>query len=265
MASEERRAAGFDIPQGPQLTGPQAITEACAIHGAVETEDVRHFQHRDLWGNDQRPCMSWLSGSVRVARASHVRWVQIWVVRALPRPRLSWMMRRLTPASSKWVVETAAGDRAAVVGEAVRQTVTGRRGEQPHRGAMPAPESAEHPEGRLGHTHRAQSAAHFLAAQHHRQFLLAGRPDQPQGGPWALKRLLVEELDPAQGDGSGGAGGLLLVGQVQKVVAEMFPGELVRTGAIVFGQLADGGHIALLGSCREPPQLHTLNHPLTQR
>jgi hypothetical protein len=29
-------------------------------------------------------------------------------------------------------VETGAGDRAAVVGEAVRETVTGRRGEQPH-------------------------------------------------------------------------------------------------------------------------------------
>jgi hypothetical protein len=41
-------------------------------------------------------------------------------------------------------LETGAGDRAAVVGEAVRETVTGRRGEQPHRGAMRAPESAEH-------------------------------------------------------------------------------------------------------------------------
>jgi hypothetical protein len=29
-------------------------------------------------------------------------------------------------------VESGAGDRAAVVGEAVRETVTGRRGEQPH-------------------------------------------------------------------------------------------------------------------------------------
>jgi hypothetical protein len=34
---------------------------------------------------------------------------------------------------------------------------------------------------------------------------------------------------------------------------------------MVLRQLADGGHIALLGSCREPPQLHILNHPLTQR
>jgi hypothetical protein len=211
-------------------------------------------------------------------------------------------------------LETGAGARAAVVGEAVRETVTGGRGEQPHGGAMCAPESAEHLEGRLGqrhvtvffalavdvqqqpaavdirhlqmgpfqqpqpagvdggqtspvdgNAHRAQSAAHFLAAQHHRQLLLAGRPDQPQGGPLPLERLLIEELDPAQGDGGGGAGDLLLVRQVQEVLAQILLVELVRAAVMVLRQLADGGHIALLGSCREPPQLHILNHPLTQR
>jgi len=50
-------------------------------------------------------------------------------------------------------LETAAGDRAAVVREGVRETVTGRRGEQPHRGGMRAPGSAEHLEGGLGQRH----------------------------------------------------------------------------------------------------------------
>ena len=44
VASEVRRPAGFDIPQRPQLTGPQAITQACAIHGAVEAEDAERTQ-----------------------------------------------------------------------------------------------------------------------------------------------------------------------------------------------------------------------------
>ncbi len=39
----------------------------------------------------------------------------------------------------------------------------------------------------------------------------------------------------------------------------------VRAGVVMGGQLADGGRVALLGSCREPPQLHILNHPLSQR
>ena len=50
MASEVRRAARFDIPHSPLLSGQQAIPEAGAIHGAVEPENVRHFQHEDLWG-----------------------------------------------------------------------------------------------------------------------------------------------------------------------------------------------------------------------
>jgi hypothetical protein len=48
MASEERRAARCDVPQGAGLRGRQAVTAACPVHGAVEAENLRRFQHRDL-------------------------------------------------------------------------------------------------------------------------------------------------------------------------------------------------------------------------
>jgi hypothetical protein len=46
-----------------------------------------------------------------------------------------------------------------------------------------------------------QNPPHFLLAQDHRELLLARRPEEAQGGPIAVQRLLVEELDPAQRDG----------------------------------------------------------------
>jgi len=55
MASEVRRTARFDISQGPHLSGQQAIPEACAVGGAVEAENIRHFQHAELWGRIRGP------------------------------------------------------------------------------------------------------------------------------------------------------------------------------------------------------------------
>lgn len=69
--------------------------------------------------------------------------------------------------------------------------------------------------------------------------------------------------DPAQRDRSRGARYLLLVGQVQKVLAQILLGQFVGAAMIMFCQLAHSGRIALLSSCRKPPQLHILNHPLT--
>ena len=48
-----------------------------------------------------------------------------------------------------------------------------------------------------------------------------------------LERLLVEELDAAQRDGGGGAGDLLLVRQVEQVLAQILLAELVRTGVVI--------------------------------
>jgi len=66
------------------------------------------------------------------------------------------------------------------------------------------------------------------------------RTDQLEHGPSALQGLFVEELGAARRDGGGGAGHLLVVGQVEGVLAQMLLGQLVRAGVKVLRQLADG-------------------------
>jgi hypothetical protein len=82
-------------------------------------------------------------------------------------------------------LETDAGDRAAVVGEAVRETVTGRRGEQAHRGAMCARESAEHLEGGIGQRHVAVFFAVAVDVQQHSVSVDSG---DVEVGRWILAR-----------------------------------------------------------------------------
>lgn len=64
--------------------------------------------------------------------------------------------------------------------------------------------------------------------------------------PLLLQSLLIEELDPAERDGGGGPGNLLLVGQIEKVLAQLFIAELVRTTVVMLGQLPHG-------PCVSPP------------
>src|SRR5213595_390677 len=108
-----------------------------------------------------------------------------------------------------------------------------------------------------------QNAAYLVAAQDNRQLFLTRRTEKLQRGPVLPESLLVEKLDSAQCNRSRGAGDLLLVGQVEKVLAKVLLGEQVRAPVIMFGELANGSNVALLSSCGEPPQLHILHHPLT--
>jgi hypothetical protein len=43
VASQGRRSTGFEIAQGPTMTGPDAIGEAREIRGPVEANDLRHL------------------------------------------------------------------------------------------------------------------------------------------------------------------------------------------------------------------------------
>jgi hypothetical protein len=213
----------------------------------------------------------------------------------------------------KRALQTAPRDRAAVVGEAVRETAAGRRGKQPLRRAMRAPELTQELERGLGQrdvtillpfpmnmkrhagavdvgnlemstfqepqstgidrrqagaidgdADFGQNAADFVAAQDHRELLLARRPDEPQGRPILVDRLFEEELDPAQRDRRRGAGDLLLVGQIQKVLAQLLLAQLIRTPMEMSGQLGHRPDIAFLSSCGKPAELHILDHSLTQ-
>jgi hypothetical protein len=59
-----------------------------------------------------------------------------------------------------------------------------------------------------------------------------------------------------------GPGHLLVVGEVEEVLAEILLGEPVRAGVEMLGELADGGDVTLLCAGREPSELHVLGHPL---
>ncbi len=50
VASTGWRPAGFDIPQGPELTGRHGRAEAGAVRRPMEADDVGHLQHAGLGG-----------------------------------------------------------------------------------------------------------------------------------------------------------------------------------------------------------------------
>jgi hypothetical protein len=77
-----------------------------------------------------------------------------------------------------------------------------------------------------------------------------------------LEGVFVEELDPTERDGGGGAGHLLLVSEVEEVLAQVLLAQPIGAGVEVGGKVANRGDVALLGSGGEPPQLHVLDHPL---
>jgi len=111
--------------------------------------------------------------------------------------------------------------------------------------------------------HRREHTAHLVTTQHDGQLVLAGRPHEPERRPLPVERLLEEEPNPAQGDRRRRASDLLVVGQVQEVLAQVLLRQQVGTSVIVLCELAHGREVAALGPCGEPPQLHILQHPLT--
>jgi hypothetical protein len=72
---------------------------------------------------------------------------------------------------------------------------------------------------------------HLVPAEHDRQLPLLGRTHDIEERPVVLQRLLVEELDPAQGDGKGGPGQLLDLDEVQEVASQLLLRDLVRRPA----------------------------------
>ncbi len=80
----------------------------------------------------------------------------------------------------------------------------------------------------------------------HGQLLLLRGADEPERGPVPLQSVLVEELDPAQGDRGGCSGDPLLGGQVQEVLAEVLLAEAIGAHVVVRGEAADRGDVTLL-------------------
>ncbi len=73
----------------------------------------------------------------------------------------------------------------------------------------------------------AENIVDFTDTQDDRQFLLFARPNQVKCFPLALERVLEEKLDAAQRLGAGATRYFFLVFDIQKLVAQLFFGNLV--------------------------------------
>jgi hypothetical protein len=115
-----------------------------------------------------------------------------------------------------------------------------------------------------GDPDHAENAPDLVAAQHHGELLLALGSRHVEDGPWARERLLVEELDPAEGDGVGAAGDLLDGGQVEQVLAHVLLAQQIWRRPMESGELGDGADVGLHGAVGQAAQLEILDHALAQ-
>jgi hypothetical protein len=76
--------------------------------------------------------------------------------------------------------------------------------------------------------------------------------------------MLIEELDAAQGDGTGTARVVFDVFEVEEILTQFFLRDPVGGLVVMFSQLADSPDIHLLSPCRHPSELQILDHPLLQ-
>lgn len=109
-----------------------------------------------------------------------------------------------------------------------------------------------------------EDSAHFLHTQDDRELLLPWGTDKGEGRPFPFEGRLVEELDAAEGNGTGRAGVVFDVLDIQERVPELFLSHLGRRLVVMFGQLAHGPDIHLLGPLRQTAELKVFDHPLTQ-
>ena len=83
----------------------------------------------------------------------------------------------------------------------------------------------------------AEDEADLLGAEDDGQLLLAGSAQDGEERPVAVKRLLEEELDAADGDGGGAAGVMLDVHEEEEVLAEFFLSDEVRGLMVMCGKV----------------------------
>jgi hypothetical protein len=97
--------------------------------------------------------------------------------------------------------------------------------------------------------HQPEHLPHLVAAEDRGQPRRRRGPHEPERRPRLVQRLLVQEADRAQRDRGGRPRDVLLVRQVQEVLAQLLFGEVRRAGVEMLGELADGGDVASLGPC----------------
>ena len=113
--------------------------------------------------------------------------------------------------------------------------------------------------------HRVEDAPHFVAAQHDGEFLRPFGTRDVEHPPRLAERLLIEELDPAEGDGVRAACDLLHGAQVQQVLADLFFPEPVRRGMMERRELGNGADVGFDRAVGIPAELEVLRHALAER
>ena len=96
-------------------------------------------------------------------------------------------------------------------------------------------------------TQATQDALDFVHAEHDGQAVFAVGAHQLERGPLPPERVMVDELDGAQRDRECAGIRLLVVFEVEKVLAQFFFADAVGRLAVVLRQLPHGAHVGLLG------------------
>ena len=91
---------------------------------------------------------------------------------------------------------------------------------------------------------------HLIDREHVGESLLLADAEPLECRPVAGRGVGIEELDAAVGDPERPGGELLVVLEVEEVVADLMLAEPVGWGVEVFGELPDGAEVGLLGVLR---------------
>jgi len=83
-------------------------------------------------------------------------------------------------------------------------------------------------------------------------------------GPVSLQGLLVEELDPTEGNGTGHPRPAADIGAEEEILPQFLIRDQVRGFMVVLSELEDRSGVGLLGAGREASKLHILDHTFAQ-
>src|SRR5208282_3443088 len=111
----------------------------------------------------------------------------------------------------------------------------------------------------------AEQLADFFPTHDRRNFVFPAWSHYPEHRPGTLQRVLIEEFYGAESNGGIGARDLALVGEEEKVLANLFLGQLIGRLPVMSGQYFYGRDVNLLGGGCEAVQLQIFNETLTER
>ena len=104
--------------------------------------------------------------------------------------------------------------------------------------------------------YEAQDATDFIGREDDREFELGVGANQFDfGGPGATEGFLPEDFDGADGLGAGLAGYLLVLLEVDEILAKVLRADSVGGLMVVFAELTDAGEVSLLGARTDGQQL----------